>query len=172
MASSTPKYGLPYPALTDVPDVPYYLQQIAQQAEAVLQTLVRSQDSDATYPKSLAGITAETVVDRITIAAVAYPRRINVVSNCYVVAVTNPATPDYIIYASVNGAAATQIGYTRKTLAAASAADFMTVTGKVDVPANQTCVIETRITRFAGTGTITTSANTKLTNTNVLMVRT
>jgi hypothetical protein len=170
MASSTPKYGLPYPALTDTPDVPYYMQQIAQQTEAVLQTLVVPQGSDATYPKAAAAITAETVVDRISVAAAGYLRTAHLAFNCYAVAVTNALQADCIIYASINGGAFTQVGYARKSLTVANPDEFA-VTGKVDIPAGQTLVLEVRVVRFSGTGTLTTSVSTGLTNSNCLLVR-
>lgn len=170
MASSTPKYGLPYPALGDVPDVPYYLQQIAQQAEAVLQTLVVAQLSDATFPKAAIAVTTETVIDRFTIAAAGYNRRALVECNAYCVAATAIIQADCILYASLNGGAFVQIGYGRKSLSV-SLPDHWSITGKVDIPANQTCVIEARVNRFSGTGTLTTSVSNSLTNTNVELIR-
>lgn len=170
MASSTPKYGIPYPDLTDVPDVPYYSQQQAQQIEAVLQTLVVAQLSDATWPKAAAAVTAETVIDRISVAAAGYNRRAMVAGNAYCVAAAAIIQADYVLYASLNGAAFAQIGYGRKSLGV-SLPDHWSVTGKVDIPSGQTCVIEARVQRFSGTGTLTTSISNQLTNTNVTLIR-
>lgn len=167
---STPKYAIPYPALTDTPDVPYWNQQQAQQVEATLQTLVVAQLSDATFPKAAAAVTAETVIDRFTIAAAGYNRRALVEGNAYCVAGTAIIQADYILYASLNGGAFAQIGYGRKSLSV-SLPDHWCVTGKIDIPSGQTCVIEARVNRFSGTGTLTTSISNALTNTNVTLLR-
>jgi hypothetical protein len=164
---STAKYSIPYPALTDTPDVPYWLQQQAQQADATMQTLVKAQFSDATFPASAAAITAETVIDRISIAAVPYTRRILLDANAYVTVSVANTVANVILYAG-----AVAVGYGRRNIAGASLADEIVATGHVDLAADTALVIELRVSRFSGTGTITTSNSSSLTNTNVLMVRT
>jgi hypothetical protein len=170
MASTTPKYALPYPALGDTPDVPYYLQQLASQAEAVMQTLAVQQSSDATYPKVASAVTVETVIDRISIASAAYLRTALVTGNAYGVAATAVIQADYVIYASINGGAFSSIGYGRHSLGV-SLPEVLHATGKVDIPAGQTCVLEIRVSRFSGTGTLTTSISSGFTNTNCLLLR-
>lgn len=167
---TTPTFALPYPAPTAAPDVPYDVQQLAQQVEAIAQTLAVAQLSDATYPKAAAAVTTETVIDKFSIAAAGYNRRALVAGNAYCVAGTAIIQADYILYASLNGGAFAQIGYGRKSLSV-SLPDHWSVTGKIDIPSGQTCVIEARVNRFSGSGTLTTSVSNALTNTNVLLLR-
>lgn len=164
---TTPKYAIPYPALTDTPDVPYWTQQQAQQVEAVLQTLAKSQFSDATYPATVSGITAETVVDRVSIAAVPYARRILVESNVYITSTVAGTVGNAILYAG-----ASAIGYGRRTFDVANGANQLVATGHFDLAADVAVVIELRVSRLSGTGTMATSNSSSLTNTNVLMLRT
>lgn len=165
---STPKYGIPYPALTDVPDVPYWNQQQAQQVEATLQTLVAGQGSDVGFPAAATITTSELVLDRVSIAAAPYARRIHVVSHVYV---TTSVVGTVVNLIAFNGV--TSVGYARRQIqSAATFADEIVVTAKYDLAANVASVLEIRGSRFSGTGTITTSAATNLTNTNVLMMRT
>lgn len=164
---TTPKFALPYPAPTAAPDVPYDVQQLAQQVEAAMQTLAVAQLSDATYPKAAAAVTAETVIDRISIAAAAYPRRILVDANAYMTASVAGTVGNLIIYAD-----ASVVGYGRRTFDVANGANELVATGHVDLAANVALVVEVRVSRLSGTGSLSSSNSSALTNTNVLMLRT
>lgn len=167
---TTPTYGLPYPAPDVTPDVPYDMQKVAEAAEAAMLTLAAAPSSDATYPKAAAAVTTETVIDRVTIASATYNRRALVNGNAYAVAATAIIQADYILYASLNGAAFAQIGYGRESLGI-GLPTALTASGKIDIPSGQSCVIEIRVNRSSGTGTLTTSVSNNFTNTNVLLVR-
>jgi len=118
------------------------------------------QSSDATYPKAASGITAETVVDRITIAAAPYARRVSVSTVVFALASVTHDRAELLTYSG-----ATAIGATRHQFYLASAVFGIAGLGYVELAAGAGSVIEVRIARNSGSGTITTSASANLTKT-------
>lgn len=166
---SSATFAIPYPALTDTPDVPYWQQQQADAVDAALKTVVVALTSDATYPKAAAAVTAEFIVDKFTIASVAYNRRLTLATSVYCVA-TAASQADLICYAALGGGAATAIAYSRTSLGVSTPSPLV-LTTKLDIAAGQSAVIDLRVARFSGTGTLTTSVASGFTNTNILLIR-
>lgn len=165
---TTPALALPYPALPDTPDTPYWAQQLAERSETVMLTLAVAPLPDNTFPVTVTNITAETVIDRFTIAAAPYARRILMDCNAYVTVSVANTQANLVLYAGVN-----VIGYGRKNIAGVGAtnSDELVATGRYDLPANTAVVLEARVARQAGPGTVSTSNSSALTNTNVQMLR-
>lgn len=165
---TTPSLALPYPAPSDAPAGPASFQMLAEATESAALTLAVGLPSDAGYPVAATNITAETVLDRITIAAVPYARRLHITGHVYTTVSVANTQVNVILYSG-----AVQVGYARTNLAATgfTGSETIPVTGKVDLAANTATVIELRIVRQAGTGTITTSISAGLTNSNVLALR-
>jgi len=118
------------------------------------------QSSDATYPVAATGITAETVVDRITIAAAPYARRVSVSTVVFALVSIQHMRAELVIYSG-----ATDIGRSRHQFYLASANEAIPGVGYVELAAGAGAVIEVRISRNTGSGTVTTSASANLTKT-------
>ena len=118
------------------------------------------QSSDGTYPRGVSGITAETVVDRITIAAAPYARRVSVSTVVFALVSIQHMRAELVIYSG-----ATDIGRSRHQFYLASANEAIPGVGYVELAAGAGAVIEVRISRNTGSGTVTTSASANLTKT-------
>lgn len=110
----------------------------------------QTQFSDASFPVAASGATSETVLDRFTIAAVDYPRRV-ICLGMTLATYTQSAELDLLWYADTF-----VIGRSRRLHVAAAAADRFCV-GLGDIPATEGLVCELRINKNTGTGTWTTS---------------
>lgn len=165
---NTPSLALPYPAPSDAPAGPAAFQQLGEATETAALTLAVGIPSDAGYPVAATNVAAETVIDRFTIPAVPYARRLHITGHVYTTVSVANTQINVILYSGV-----TAVAYSRTNVPAAGSAgsETMPITAKVDLAANTATVIEARIVRQAGTGTITTSISAGLTNINVLALR-
>lgn len=118
------------------------------------------QSSDASYPVLASAITAETVIDRITIAAAPYARRVSVSTSVFA---RSSIANDKVGLSIYSGAAI--IGRAQVSVYAINANVGISVQGYVALSAGSGAVIEVRVSRASGTGTVTTSGYAGFTST-------
>lgn len=158
----TPILGLRYPALSDSPDVPLHMTNLANDVES---TRVTSPAPDAGFPAAATGATTEVVVNRFTVTAATFARTINVAAHTYMTGTVAGDQGNMIIYAG-----ATQIGYARITLATVSVPYNMSATARYALPANTAVTIEVRVSRQSGTGTVNTSISAGLSGATLTII--
>jgi hypothetical protein len=123
----------------------------------------QTQFSDASFPVAASGATSETVLDRFTIAAVDYPRRV-ICLGMVLATYTQSAELDLLWYADTF-----VIGRSRRLHVASAAADRFCI-GLGEIPATEGLVCELRINKNTGTGTWSTSISSGLTKAVVLSI--
>lgn len=126
---------------------------------------VETLSPDSGFPIAATSETTDTIViDRFTIVAAPFARKLTLNSSVYITATVANTQFNYIAYTG-----STIIGYARITLALASTSNQAVVIANTTIPANTAPVIETRLNRFAGTGVWSTSISSFLTRSNVVL---
>jgi hypothetical protein len=135
---------------------------LANYLEDMLGAIV--QFSDASFPVAASGASSETTIDRFTIAAAPFPRRIVCLSQVYTT-YTQSAELDHRWYVD-----ASVIGRSRQLHVAAAATERVAF-GLGDLAAGGAgYVAELRIGRNTGTGTMSTSISGGLHKAAVLLI--
>jgi hypothetical protein len=168
-------WNLSYPAIGEAANVPEDIGDLAADTAAALSAIqaasggvaVEVVNSDAGFPAAAINQTTATVVlDRYTIAAKTYARKVLYSLNVYVAVSIDATQVNLVAFAG-----STIIGYARKAVAGSGLPDELVVHGKYDLPANTAVVVEARLSRQAGTGTFSSSTSTMLTSGHLQLVR-
>lgn len=123
--------------------------------------------SDPGFPVAAVAISAETVVDRITIPPSPMPRRAHIASTIYAASSVSSNRCDARIY--VDGA---RVAVARRALSGGTLPEALTPIGLAEIPASTTpTVIEIRVAVNTGTGTLSTTTTGGLTATAVTVAR-
>lgn len=123
--------------------------------------------SDPGFPVPAVAISAESVVDRVTIPPSPMPRRAHITSTIYTASSVSSNRCDARIY--VNGS---QVAVARRALSGGSLPEALTPIGLAEIPASTTpTVIEIRVAVNTGTGTLSTTTTGGLTSTAVTIAR-
>lgn len=153
MPGTTPK-GIVYPVATDS-FTPHLDIQAAQEDVDERMPVLLSQDTG--FPVAVTNVTAEAVLSRITIGAVAWARRGQASGSAWL-SYTQSDDVDLLIYAGAGVAARFRSNMTvnvGRSLTATSTA--------FAVPANAALVVELRAVRVTGTGGLSSSVSSALT---------
>jgi len=114
---------------------------------------------DGGYPVAAAAVTVETVLSRITVPARDYARTVTAVGAAYVI-YTQANDVDLVIYAGASVA-----GRYRQRMQTSIGESLACVSsGGIAVAASASVVMELRVVRAAGTGSVSTSISAGLTS--------
>jgi hypothetical protein len=133
---------------------------------AEINALVEEFEPDVGYPAGVSGITtSEGVVLRFTIASSPYARRLVCMGHVYTTNTQGGVQQDAIWYAG-----STVIGRARGDHPDALAPTTLSPVGRHDLPADTAVVIEMRVVRISGSGSVSTSVSSGLTAGSVIAV--
>ena len=152
MATTTK--GIRYPIATD-PFAPHLdIQRAAEDVDVRLPAVL---PEDAGFPVAVSVTTTEGVLSRITVPAQAWAQRISAVGSAWL-RYTQTNDLDLIIYAD-----AVSVGRSRANMTLDVGKSVSVVSTPILAAAGTGIVIELRVFRFGGTGTVTSSISSGLT---------
>jgi hypothetical protein len=143
--------GIRYPLSSDHKRLWEHFQNMALDVDGHVPTLIDT--SDGGFPLATSATSSEVVIDRITVASVAYDRLLVVTGSEILAYSQADQTIDLRIYVN-----STRIALNRHRVLTATASESYGFAGQFLLPASTTGVAEARMIRTTGTGAVTNSA--------------
>lgn len=119
--------------------------------------LIEQPPVDGGYPVAAAAVTSETVISRITVPARDYARRVSAVGSTFA-SYTQANDVDLRIYAG-----GTLVNQNRRRMAVSIGDSWSATTSPIALAAGASLIIELRINRASGTGSVSTTASVSTT---------